>query len=826
MALELCYTSSPQGLLPGANGYCTVAASEALTPQMIQALESLSGYRPMFGVGDPEAVNNPTAFSNVRAPVAGVTRSVLSRVAYAGADYSGRINKFAHHLLPSDDEIQHVSPAWVLSQPGVMRDSWEGSPRRLPQPRTVPAGEVDSKPCTLWEEATTDAGWAGFLVEHHLLNPAEPIYLVYDPTQHDALALTAEAIALLPGRRRWGVTFTTYFTDPIAGAECGWRWVVTGSAMAERILAGEINGRIINLTEPLGQAPESRYTHAARNGGETEPGPETVGVAVPAAPATPPPSIAPAEPLTPPSNLEVQPKVNSTPPPQAPAKPLIEREPLTPATRSNLPKLVGAAAVGAVAVWGGFSLIGAPEGAVANRPQATSVVELENELADSRSYAALLEKENESLRSRLNSLENVTVVPGPTTQRETAPTPNTPKPVLAFSETVPIQAPRKFLLEADPSDTATATALEETSEISQITRTYRSLIPPTLQRQNDAGLGVLARLNAQTQSLWQASSFDKPVTVSVQTPTDTPAGGIYWMQNTSSASVIHRAHNSLGISRQHTLGEARINNGELEWTWLAEVFQPEDKASSQPLTQLHALVSYAVLTVEDDAGRTLAEIQPSEPRQIEAAVGQSAAVVPADALAFPAEFSATSLPLNWNFIANPADPPLRLRGVGGAEIILDYIDSTGEFSPRWSAKNDPPSVADRLSKSIAEADGLQEILAGWREREDNYARARARLPRQEGSEDIDHERRGEAAWEEDFMAYDKSADARDRYLADYAPQGLDEVRSAYAKVNQRIEKDRSLQKDIDAFDNARLRLSITASSADLAFLTITPEVRP
>src|SRR5438067_11812467 len=98
MSQELIYTSAPRGLKAGSSGFCTVAMSAGMPAALASRLESISGYRPLFPLGDAGAARNPVAWSHCRIDVGGAARHVLSRVAFAGADYSGRSNKLAHHV--------------------------------------------------------------------------------------------------------------------------------------------------------------------------------------------------------------------------------------------------------------------------------------------------------------------------------------------------------------------------------------------------------------------------------------------------------------------------------------------------------------------------------------------------------------------------------------------------------------------------------------------------------------------------------------------------------------------------------------------------------
>ena len=99
MAYELYHTSAPKGLRPHTTGFCTVAMTTGMSASMVQKLEGMGGYRPVYNVGDPNAWKNPPVFAHWCANIGGQAYDILSRISYAGADHQGRFNKLAHHLI-------------------------------------------------------------------------------------------------------------------------------------------------------------------------------------------------------------------------------------------------------------------------------------------------------------------------------------------------------------------------------------------------------------------------------------------------------------------------------------------------------------------------------------------------------------------------------------------------------------------------------------------------------------------------------------------------------------------------------------------------------
>ena len=84
------------------------------------------------------------------------------------------------------------------------------------------------------------------------------------------LPLIAEAIRLLPDPQRWEATFSTYQTNSLPGVDCRWRCVLQGTdeAAAARRIPGSF---VIDLTKPLGEAPDNVLADAARSGEASAP---------------------------------------------------------------------------------------------------------------------------------------------------------------------------------------------------------------------------------------------------------------------------------------------------------------------------------------------------------------------------------------------------------------------------------------------------------------------------------------------------------------------------------------------------------------------------
>ncbi|MBY0526258.1 MAG: hypothetical protein K2R98_22890 [Gemmataceae bacterium] len=278
MSHELFYTSAPKGLQPGTRGFCTVASTAGMPAPLVEKIESLSGYRPLFPPLDAKAALNPVVHSHLRIALGSKTYTVLSRICPAGLDYSERTNKFAHHVILESHELPAGGPGWLLRLPGFMETQWDGQVRTLPSGRTPPQGDAPPGVCKAWQKLTGDAGWAGVLAEAADRDSNQQAFLLFEPGM-DLLPLLAEALQLLPSEKRWQVTFSTYSTSLPQGLPCNWRGLPRSSPEAANVrrLPGAL---VIDLADCRQRAAGGPLVDLARTGRASE------RVAVPRVPAS------------------------------------------------------------------------------------------------------------------------------------------------------------------------------------------------------------------------------------------------------------------------------------------------------------------------------------------------------------------------------------------------------------------------------------------------------------------------------------------------------------------------------------------------------------
>jgi hypothetical protein len=207
---------------------------------VVERLESLSSYQPIYPGGSALADRNPVAWSHWKIPVGSRQRSVLSRVAFVPSDYTGRPGKFAHHVLLEPGEQAQAGPAAMMIGEGVMRGAWDGEPQLLAT-RSLAKGAAADTP-----SASGNPTVSTRLAKSFQEDPERPIYLIHE-ARAELLPVLNEAIASLPQALRWQVTFSTYFTEVPAGLSCAWRCVISGTPAAAA--ARGAKGLLIDTTD-------------------------------------------------------------------------------------------------------------------------------------------------------------------------------------------------------------------------------------------------------------------------------------------------------------------------------------------------------------------------------------------------------------------------------------------------------------------------------------------------------------------------------------------------------------------------------------------------
>jgi len=278
MAKEWIYTSTPRGL-EGKEGFGTVAATQGMSPQMFNSLEGFIAYKPE---SQPNAAPNPPSIFYYSYSDGRSRYGLFARVSACEQDYTRRTNKIAHVILVSDEEKARLSsgPSVLLRAPQLFRTEWKGEPQWLTE-RVLDYPAIATAPANAWKQATGDAGWAAWLAERYLADPAKPCFILFDPHRHQNIhELVAETLMLLPVNKRWEVTWNTCLTEPLPPrTSCNWRFCVSDDATLRRIGYNPNNAYVLDLVKNLEPAGDSQLSQCARSGRDPYP-------AAPSYPAT------------------------------------------------------------------------------------------------------------------------------------------------------------------------------------------------------------------------------------------------------------------------------------------------------------------------------------------------------------------------------------------------------------------------------------------------------------------------------------------------------------------------------------------------------------
>ena len=243
MAWQLIYTSAPRSLEAGRSGFGTVARHRAITPLLASTIERGSQFSRLPGVDAGRVI-----FCHRIVALAGGRFHVLSSIRDAGADYTGRTNHIAHHLVAEPREIAQIgaagpSPADVLlGMPWTT--SWTEYPRFFEAADEIPlAGFHPMVDGSAWARATGHSSQAWLLATGEGSRGA----YVIRPGDLDLRQVFGESLRLIP-ERLWQISFTTSLQPSDEPAD--FRWIGIEATSPLRVQT-ETSGRpVFNLVEP------------------------------------------------------------------------------------------------------------------------------------------------------------------------------------------------------------------------------------------------------------------------------------------------------------------------------------------------------------------------------------------------------------------------------------------------------------------------------------------------------------------------------------------------------------------------------------------------
>lgn len=228
--LELVFTSAKSGLIPGRSGFCSVAWTEGMPKNLISILENLSTYNILYPPNDPRSADNPVSYSYRKIRLGNRWMYVLSRIAFAGLDYTGRTNKIAHHIVIENDaelaNLQYGPISACLCEDNFFT-SWDGEPRLLPRRHRLNSASLSGYAAENWQNVMKNPEWAGHIADTFMNDPeniANCLYCEYDLCHKNSLLmLIAEIVRLMNKKYYNQFTFDTYFSATANDIGCFFR---------------------------------------------------------------------------------------------------------------------------------------------------------------------------------------------------------------------------------------------------------------------------------------------------------------------------------------------------------------------------------------------------------------------------------------------------------------------------------------------------------------------------------------------------------------------------------------------------------------------------
>lgn len=257
MAWQLVYTSAPALIDAGRSGFGTVARHDAIRPALQTELERISQFSREQGLS-----KNRILFYHRVLDLRGERYHVLSRIKDAGADYTGRTNHIAHHIVLTAAEAEQCyrtkrcSPAdmilWVTSN-GLWRDQWNEAARLFDSSEEIAVGAIPARlslPAVSWGAVTGAAANAAILAPGGAAT--EGCWLLYREEQTtEVLPLIGEALCL--HSNPWAISFSTDTQPTDRIEEISWRGVALGSPL-ERTARQSVRP-VLDLGNPASLPP-------------------------------------------------------------------------------------------------------------------------------------------------------------------------------------------------------------------------------------------------------------------------------------------------------------------------------------------------------------------------------------------------------------------------------------------------------------------------------------------------------------------------------------------------------------------------------------------
>lgn len=191
MTFEVINTSAVKGIASSHSGYCDVLRTRGVPDEISQLLEPLNSYNEKLGRGRPAC-----GVRSVR--LGSQSWGVVSRVLPNGADYTGRSNRLAHHVIVAPAELKTNCPGAILAG-YAFRDVFTEAPRFLDCEPVLP---TDSSRCAVVWSSLGGYSWCTHIADKAL---AGSRVLVLIPLAVDGRMVVASIVACLPVDRRWNV---------------------------------------------------------------------------------------------------------------------------------------------------------------------------------------------------------------------------------------------------------------------------------------------------------------------------------------------------------------------------------------------------------------------------------------------------------------------------------------------------------------------------------------------------------------------------------------------------------------------------------------------
>ncbi len=256
MICEIISAKAEQGLLENTNGFCPVAITRDIEPELLKPLTDLATKQAKRAKSLRQ--NGGNFFSHFPLVLKGNSYNLLTRGTSDDDSY------VVHQILVDHWDRKTAGPAAVLNNNSIWITKWSADPQFL-SPRVIETLPLSPRICSHWNAIKGDPGWAGLLVDLWEKKKTCALLTPGEMETEEVLSLIVESQSLIPHDFRWQIPFSIGAWHPFKGNRRFWLAFERGT-QAELDAMQQSQTVCIDLGDKTQGISTNKYSEHARNG--------------------------------------------------------------------------------------------------------------------------------------------------------------------------------------------------------------------------------------------------------------------------------------------------------------------------------------------------------------------------------------------------------------------------------------------------------------------------------------------------------------------------------------------------------------------------------